>query len=90
MRYGGAWVLSLCRHTIEIQFEKIKLIIIIGFPRASRQQMMRAYPAGKRITSTNYNPVIMWNCGIQLVALNYQTPDLAMQLNQARFLTNGG
>ncbi|KFM82000.1 1-phosphatidylinositol-4,5-bisphosphate phosphodiesterase delta-3-A, partial [Stegodyphus mimosarum] len=31
----------------------------------------------------------MWNCGVQMCALNYQTPDRAMQLNQARFLQNG-
>jgi hypothetical protein len=30
-----------------------------------------------------------WNLGIQLVALNYQTGDKAMQLNQAKFLQNG-
>lgn len=58
--------------------------------RSSRQQMLRSYPKGSRITSTNYNPIPMWSCGIQLVALNYQTPDLPMQVNQARFLTNGG
>lgn len=31
----------------------------------------------------------MWNSGSQMVALNYQTPDKPMQLNQAKFRDNG-
>jgi len=38
-------------------------------------QMTRVYPVGKRITSSNYNPVPHWLCGCQVVALNYQTFD---------------
>ncbi|XP_043208508.1 1-phosphatidylinositol 4,5-bisphosphate phosphodiesterase gamma-1-like [Amphibalanus amphitrite] len=53
-------------------------------------QLSRVYPKGQRIDSSNYNPVPMWNAGSQMVALNYQTPDRAMQLNQARFMQNGG
>jgi len=34
---------------------------------------MRIYPAGMRIDSSNFNPIPMWACGIQLTALNYQT-----------------
>lgn len=30
-----------------------------------------------------------WACGCQLLALNYQTPDRAMQLNQGLFRQNG-
>ena len=52
-------------------------------------QFLRLYPKGSRIKSSNYDPVSVWTCGVQMVALNYQTPDLPMQLNQARFLTNG-
>ena len=32
---------------------------------------------------------IFWNSGCQLVSLNFQTPDLSMQLNQGRFEYNG-
>lgn len=31
----------------------------------------------------------MWNSGSQMVALNYQTGDKPMQLNQAKFRDNG-
>ncbi|KAF8790535.1 1-phosphatidylinositol 4 like protein [Argiope bruennichi] len=52
-------------------------------------QFSRVYPKGSRIDSSNYDPIKMWNAGVQMVALNYQTADRAMQLNQARFLQNG-
>ncbi|GFT90580.1 1-phosphatidylinositol 4,5-bisphosphate phosphodiesterase beta-4 [Trichonephila clavipes] len=33
---------------------------------------------------------IFWNAGCQMVALNFQTSDLPMQLNQGKFEYNGG
>ena len=39
----------------------------------TERQLMRTYPAGMRIDSSNFNPVIFWAFGIQMVALNYQT-----------------
>jgi len=56
----------------------------------SKTQMARTYPSGKRIDSSNYNPIIGWNMGCQLVALNYQTSDEPMWLNKAKFEDNGG
>uniref|UniRef100_A0A668A3T9 Phosphoinositide phospholipase C n=1 Tax=Myripristis murdjan TaxID=586833 RepID=A0A668A3T9_9TELE len=53
-------------------------------------QLLRTYPAATRIDSTNPNPLPFWLHGIQLVALNYQTDDLPMQLNTALFEANGG
>ncbi|XP_015230727.1 PREDICTED: 1-phosphatidylinositol 4,5-bisphosphate phosphodiesterase epsilon-1 isoform X2 [Cyprinodon variegatus] len=52
-------------------------------------QLLRTYPAATRIDSTNPNPLPFWLHGIQLVALNYQTDDLPMQLNTALFEANG-
>lgn len=56
----------------------------------NRKQLTRVYPQGMRVDSSNYDPMRLWNCGVQLVALNYQTPDRSMQLNQGRFRMNGG
>ncbi|KAK0154529.1 1-phosphatidylinositol 4,5-bisphosphate phosphodiesterase epsilon-1 [Merluccius polli] len=53
-------------------------------------QLLRTYPAATRIDSANPNPLPFWLHGIQLVALNYQTDDLPMQLNAALFEANGG
>jgi phosphatidylinositol phospholipase C delta len=47
--------------------------------------MMRVYPDGQRITSSNFNPLIYWKRGVQMAALNWQTFDLGMQINQAMF-----
>ncbi|XP_056642796.1 1-phosphatidylinositol 4,5-bisphosphate phosphodiesterase epsilon-1-like isoform X2 [Diorhabda sublineata] len=55
----------------------------------TQTQLMRTYPAGMRIDSSNFNPVIFWSFGIQMAALNYQTEDTAMQLNTALFENNG-
>ncbi|XP_046469716.1 1-phosphatidylinositol 4,5-bisphosphate phosphodiesterase gamma-1-like [Neodiprion pinetum] len=52
-------------------------------------QLSRVYPAGLRFASSNYNPVPLWNSGSQMVALNYQTGDKYMQLNQGKFRENG-
>ena len=56
----------------------------------NKRQFSRIYPKGQRVDSSNYNPFIFWAAGCQLVALNYQTPDIFMQLNQGRFVSNGG
>ncbi|XP_071822234.1 1-phosphatidylinositol 4,5-bisphosphate phosphodiesterase gamma-1-like isoform X3 [Apostichopus japonicus] len=52
-------------------------------------QISRTYPKGQRFDSSNYDPVFAWNCGHQIVALNYQTPDRSMQINQGLFALNG-
>ena len=52
----------------------------------NKRQFSRIYPKGGRVDSSNYNPFVFWSAGCQLVALNYQTPDLFMQLNQGRSL----
>ncbi|XP_032360264.1 1-phosphatidylinositol 4,5-bisphosphate phosphodiesterase delta-1a isoform X1 [Etheostoma spectabile] len=52
-------------------------------------KLSRIYPAGSRTDSSNYNPVPLWNVGCQIVALNFQTPQKEMHINQGRFLPNG-
>ncbi|XP_012688878.1 1-phosphatidylinositol 4,5-bisphosphate phosphodiesterase delta-3-A isoform X2 [Clupea harengus] len=60
------------------------------FVRHNTRQLSRIYPSGQRVGSSNYNPQDMWNGGCQIVALNFQTLGEAMDLNQGRFLVNGG
>eukprot|EP00042_Codosiga_hollandica_P058066 m.871235 g.871235 ORF g.871235 m.871235 type:complete len:895 (-) comp59761_c1_seq4:1897-4581(-) len=59
------------------------------FNHMNKRQLSRIYPNGKRVDSSNYDPQPLWNVGVQLVALNYQTPDKPMWLNSGRFLDNG-
>uniref|UniRef100_A0A8C6V3E2 1-phosphatidylinositol 4,5-bisphosphate phosphodiesterase gamma n=1 Tax=Neogobius melanostomus TaxID=47308 RepID=A0A8C6V3E2_9GOBI len=60
------------------------------FLQYNRRQLSRVYPRGQRLDSSNYDPLPMWLCGSQLVALNFQTPDKPMQLNQSLFMLSGG
>ena len=53
------------------------------------KHMTRTYPAGTRVDSSNYNPIIAWSMGCQLVALNFQTCDTPLLLNDGRFRQNG-
>lgn len=46
--------------------------------------LMRVYPSF-RPTSSNPDPLLFWRRGVQMVALNWQTYDLPMQLNHAMF-----
>ncbi|XP_064247846.1 1-phosphatidylinositol 4,5-bisphosphate phosphodiesterase gamma-1 isoform X1 [Passer domesticus] len=59
------------------------------FLQYNRLQLSRIYPKGQRLDSSNYDPLPMWICGSQLVALNFQTPDKPMQMNQALFMSSG-
>uniref|UniRef100_A0A4W4FQ13 1-phosphatidylinositol 4,5-bisphosphate phosphodiesterase gamma n=1 Tax=Electrophorus electricus TaxID=8005 RepID=A0A4W4FQ13_ELEEL len=59
------------------------------FLQYNRLQLSRVYPRGQRLDSSNYDPLPMWLCGSQLVALNFQTADKPMQMNQALFMLNG-
>ncbi|XP_042634130.1 1-phosphatidylinositol 4,5-bisphosphate phosphodiesterase beta-4-like [Cyprinus carpio] len=61
----------------------------IEFENYNKRQMSRIYPKGGRVDSSNYMPQIFWNAGCQMVSLNFQTPDLGMQLNQGKFEYNG-
>mmetsp|Transcript_66796 Transcript_66796/g.164629 ORF Transcript_66796/g.164629 Transcript_66796/m.164629 type:complete len:812 (+) Transcript_66796:154-2589(+) len=60
-----------------------------AFIRYNVKQLSRIYPFGGRVDSSNLDPILPWACGNQLVALNFQTRDLPMQLNFGKFEENG-
>ncbi|KAM7207555.1 putative 1-phosphatidylinositol-4,5-bisphosphate phosphodiesterase 1 [Naviculisporaceae sp. PSN 640] len=49
------------------------------------KHLMRVYPNGNRISSSNFDPLLYWKRGVQMAALNWQTFDLGMQMNYAMF-----
>ncbi|XP_065100675.1 1-phosphatidylinositol 4,5-bisphosphate phosphodiesterase delta-4 [Paramisgurnus dabryanus] len=53
------------------------------------RQLTRVYPSGLRTDSSNFNPQDMWNAGCQIVALNFQTAGVEMDLNDGLFSQNG-
>ncbi|KAI1295355.1 1-phosphatidylinositol 4,5-bisphosphate phosphodiesterase beta-3 [Halotydeus destructor] len=61
----------------------------VDFVNFNKRQMSRIYPKGTRVDSSNYMPQVFWNAGCQMVALNFQTLDLGMQLNLGIFEYNG-
>ncbi|XP_041841337.1 1-phosphatidylinositol 4,5-bisphosphate phosphodiesterase beta-3 isoform X2 [Melanotaenia boesemani] len=61
----------------------------VEFVEYNKNQLSRIYPKGTRVDSSNYMPQIFWNVGCQMVALNFQTLDLPMQLNMGFFEYNG-
>ncbi|KAM8855245.1 1-phosphatidylinositol 4,5-bisphosphate phosphodiesterase delta-4 isoform 1-T1 [Spinachia spinachia] len=66
-----------------------KLAKDADFVQYNTRQLTRIYPAGRRTDSSNYNPQEMWNVGCHIVALNFQTAGLEMDLNDGLFGQNG-
>ncbi|PNJ24276.1 1-phosphatidylinositol 4,5-bisphosphate phosphodiesterase beta-1 isoform X2 [Pongo pygmaeus] len=61
----------------------------VEFVEYNKMQLSRIYPKGTRVDSSNYMPQLFWNAGCQMVALNFQTMDLAMQINMGMYEYNG-
>ncbi len=55
----------------------------------NQKHMTRTYPAGARVDSSNYPPILAWAMGCQLVALNFQTSDSSLSLNDGFFRQSG-
>ncbi|GIJ83706.1 phospholipase C [Aspergillus pseudoviridinutans] len=51
----------------------------------NQKYLTRVYPSGFRLRSSNFDPLKFWRRGVQMAALNWQTYDIGMQLNQAMF-----
>lgn len=56
----------------------------------NKHYLMRAYPSGLRISSSNLSPPVFWGAGTQIVALNWQETDEGMMLNEGMFAGTGG
>ncbi|KIK59879.1 hypothetical protein GYMLUDRAFT_44355 [Collybiopsis luxurians FD-317 M1] len=63
---------------------------MIDLIKHTRGHLIRIYPKGMRVSSTNYEPHKFWSAGAQLVAINWQTTDLGYMINHAMFQRNGG
>ncbi|GKU00808.1 1-phosphatidylinositol- -bisphosphate phosphodiesterase 1 [Fusarium langsethiae] len=58
--------------------------------RHNAQHLMRVFPKGTRISSTNLKPVPYWGIGAQICALNLQRFGASNQLNEALFSGTDG
>jgi len=57
--------------------------------RHAHAHLVRVYPKGTRMNSSNFEPHRFWAAGAQVVAINWQTFDLGYTMNQAMFARNG-
>lgn len=58
--------------------------------RFTERNLLRVYPKGIRFDSSNYNPLIGWMHGAQMVAFNMQGYGRSLWLMRGMFKANGG
>ncbi|XP_031166955.2 1-phosphatidylinositol 4,5-bisphosphate phosphodiesterase eta-2a isoform X1 [Sander lucioperca] len=81
-----SWQVSSLSETKAHQVMQQKATAFIQF---NQRQLSRIYPSSYRVDSSNFNPQPFWSAGCQLVALNYQSEGRVLQLNRAKFYSNG-
>ncbi|XP_072538384.1 1-phosphatidylinositol 4,5-bisphosphate phosphodiesterase eta-2a isoform X1 [Salminus brasiliensis] len=83
---GSSWLVSSLSETKAHQLMQQKPAHLVRF---NQRQLSRVYPSSYRVDSSNFNPQPFWNSGCHLVALNYQSEGRVLQLNRAKFYSNG-
>ncbi|KAK6788215.1 hypothetical protein RDI58_016740 [Solanum bulbocastanum] len=58
--------------------------------RFTQRNLLRVYPKGARVDSSNYDPLIAWLRGAQMVAFNMQGYGRFLWMMQGFFRANGG
>ncbi|XP_027329946.1 phosphoinositide phospholipase C 2-like isoform X5 [Abrus precatorius] len=74
----------------EQQLEKAAINHAKDIVRFTQRNILRVYPKGTRIDSSNYNPLIGWMHGAQMVAFNMQGYGRSLWLMHGMFRANGG
>nr|ABM90640.1 phospholipase C [Torenia fournieri] len=80
-------------HRVSLNEEKLEKAVVThgtDIVRFTQKNLMRVYPKGTRIDSSNFNPMIGWVHGAQMVAFNMQTHGRSLWLMQGIFRANGG
>ncbi len=81
--YAPEHMFSLSENTANKMFKRDGMVDLI---KHNRTHLVRVYPKGTRVSSTNFVPQQYWSAGIQLVALNWQTyGGFALMLVDKRF-----
>ncbi|XP_057788883.1 phosphoinositide phospholipase C 6-like [Salvia miltiorrhiza] len=58
--------------------------------RFTQKNILRVFPKGMRVTSSNFKPMIGWMHGAQMVAFNMQGYGKSLQIMNGLFRSNGG
>ncbi|KAF4510019.1 hypothetical protein G6O67_001946 [Ophiocordyceps sinensis] len=56
----------------------------------NKNYFLRAFPAVRRVDSSNPDPSLFWRKGVQMVAMNWQNMDEGMMLNEGMFADEKG
>ncbi|KAK7385528.1 hypothetical protein VNO78_31250 [Psophocarpus tetragonolobus] len=78
--------LSLSEHELEDIVKDHGTDIV----RFTQRNLLRIYPKGTRLDSSNYDPMIGWMHGAQMVAFNMQGGDHFLRYMEGMFRANGG
>ncbi|KAK6145489.1 hypothetical protein DH2020_022309 [Rehmannia glutinosa] len=74
----------------EQELEKAVVTYAKDIVRFTQKNLLRVYPKGTRVDSSNYNPLIGWMHGAQMVAFNMQGYGRSLWLMHGMFKANGG
>uniref|UniRef100_A0A3Q3IUP8 Phosphoinositide phospholipase C n=1 Tax=Monopterus albus TaxID=43700 RepID=A0A3Q3IUP8_MONAL len=80
------WQVSSLNETVMNQILQLKPRELVCL---NQRQLLRVYPSNYRVDSSNFNPQPYWNAGCHMVAMNYQTEGRMLELNRAKFSSNG-
>ncbi|KAG5238357.1 phosphoinositide phospholipase [Salix suchowensis] len=78
--------LSLC----EQELEEATITYGKDIVRITKNHLLRVYPKGSRLDSSNYDPFVGWKHGTQMVAFNMQGYGKHLWIMQGMFRANGG
>ncbi|XP_049895177.1 1-phosphatidylinositol 4,5-bisphosphate phosphodiesterase eta-2 [Epinephelus moara] len=84
--FANSWQVSSLNETVMNQILQLKPAELVRF---NQRQLIRVYPSNYRVDSSNFNPQPYWNAGCHMVAMNYQTEGRMLELNRAKFSSNG-
>ncbi|XP_029358747.1 1-phosphatidylinositol 4,5-bisphosphate phosphodiesterase eta-2 [Echeneis naucrates] len=84
--FANSWQVSSLNETVMNQIIQLKPGELV---RLNQRQLLRVYPSNYRVDSSNFNPQPYWNAGCHMVAMNYQTEGRMLELNRAKFSSNG-
>lgn len=80
-------------HTSSLSEPKVNELIKTENPcriiKYTSNFLAKVYPSWSRHDSSNFNPIDYWIYGFQIAALNFQTQDKPMKINEALFNDNG-
>ncbi|XP_073306501.1 phosphoinositide phospholipase C 6-like isoform X3 [Primulina huaijiensis] len=88
LRNGSGKVnrLSLSEQTLERAAASYPMDVV----RFSQKNILRVFPKGTRVTSSNFDPTIGWMHGAQMIAFNMQGYGKSLWTMHGMFRSNGG